>query len=171
MTRSASGDRSTLVVGAGAIPNVSSTSTEDVKAVAPIRNSAFVPAESADVISPGTVNTSRPSSSARSAVMRAPLRSRASTTTVAAASPAMIRFRASARQYSTQGRTMAKAIGYVRVSRVGGRSGDSFISPELQTQSIERVCQREGLTLVDVVEELDASGGDATRPLWNECLE
>jgi DNA invertase Pin-like site-specific DNA recombinase len=46
-----------------------------------------------------------------------------------------------------------KAIGYVRVSRVGGRGGDSC--PELQRQSIERVCQREGLELVDVFEELD----------------
>ena len=25
-----------------------------------------------------------------------------------------------------------KAVGYVRVSRVGGRNGDSFLSPELQ---------------------------------------
>jgi hypothetical protein len=39
-----------------------------------------------------------------------------------------------------------KAIGHVRVSRVGGRGGDSFLlSPELQRQNIERVCQREGL--------------------------
>ena len=53
-----------------------------------------------------------------------------------------------------------KAIGYVRVSRVSKRSGDSFLSPELQRQSIERVCQREGLELVDVLEELDKSGGD-----------
>ena len=44
----------------------------------------------------------------------------------------------------------AKAIGYIRVSRVGGREGDSFLSPALQRQSIERVCQREGLELVDV---------------------
>ena len=46
------------------------------------------------MISPGTANTSRPSSSAKSAVMRAPDRSRASTTTVASESPAMIRLRA-----------------------------------------------------------------------------
>ena len=37
------------------------------------------------MISPGTAKTSRPSSSAKSAVIRAPLRSRASTTTVAVA--------------------------------------------------------------------------------------
>ena len=52
------------------------------------------PFESRDVISPGTASTSRPSSSARSAVINAPLRSRASTTTVASHSPATIRFRA-----------------------------------------------------------------------------
>jgi site-specific DNA recombinase len=67
--------------------------------------------------------------------------------------------------------TKTKAIGYARVSRVGGRGGDSFLSPELQRQGIERVCQREGLTLVDVLEELDKSGGDATRPLWNQAIE
>ena len=62
--------------------------------VAPRRKSAFVPAESAEVISPGTAKTSRPASSAKSAVISAPLRSRASTTIVASASPAMIRLRA-----------------------------------------------------------------------------
>ena len=50
------------------------------------------------VISPGTAKTSRPSSSAKSAVMSAPLRPRASTTIVASESPAMIRFRAGKRR-------------------------------------------------------------------------
>ena len=53
-----------------------------------------VPADSALVISPGTASTSRPSSSAKSAVISAPLRSRASTTTVARQRPAMILLRA-----------------------------------------------------------------------------
>ncbi len=56
-----------------------------------------MPGRERAVISPGTANTSRPSSSAKSAVISAPLRSRASTTTVAAQSPAMIRFRAGKR--------------------------------------------------------------------------
>ena len=43
-----------------------------------------------------------------------------------------------------------KGIGYIRVSRVGPRDGDSFLSPQLQMESIERVCQREGIELVDV---------------------
>ena len=63
-----------------------------------------------------------------------------------------------------------KAIGYVRVSRVARREGDSFLSPQLQRQSIERVCAREGLELLEVVEELDKSGGDNARPLWNAAI-
>ena len=63
-----------------------------------------------------------------------------------------------------------RALGYVRVSRVGKRKGDSFLSPELQRGSIARVCQREGLELVEVLEELDRSGGDAARPLWNDAI-
>jgi hypothetical protein len=47
------------------------------------------------------------------------------------------------------------AIGYVRVSVVGSRGGESFLSPQLQRESIERVCHREGLDLIDVVEERD----------------
>jgi site-specific DNA recombinase len=64
-----------------------------------------------------------------------------------------------------------RAIGYVRVSRVGGRSGDTFISPGLQEESIKRICAAEELKLVGVVQELDASGGDANRPLWNEAIQ
>jgi DNA invertase Pin-like site-specific DNA recombinase len=65
----------------------------------------------------------------------------------------------------------AKAVGYVRVSRVGGRGGDRFLSPELQREQIATVAAREGLEVVEVIEELDASGGDATRPGWNRAIE
>ena len=41
----------------------------------------------------------------------------------------------------------------MRVSRLGNRGGDSFLSPALQRESIERVFEREGLELVDVVDE------------------
>lgn len=64
-----------------------------------------------------------------------------------------------------------RAVGYVRVSRVGGRSGDSFLSPDLQREQIEGVARREGLTIVEVINELDASGGDADRPEWNRALD
>ena len=82
---------------AGSTPSASSTSAGFVTGVAPRRIRSFVPADSADVISPGTAKTSRPSSSAKSAVISAPLRSLASTTTTAADSPAMIRFLAGKR--------------------------------------------------------------------------
>lgn len=51
-------------------------------------------------------------------------------------------------------------VGYVRVSQVRGRGGDSFLSPALQREAIERVAAREGLRVVEVVDELDKSGGD-----------
>jgi site-specific DNA recombinase len=60
---------------------------------------------------------------------------------------------------------------YIRVSSVGGRSGDSFISPELQREAIERVCQRENLEVVQTVQELDASGGDSSREGWNNLIQ
>src|SRR5579884_418608 len=59
---------------------------------------------------------------------------------------------------------------YIRVSRVGDR-GDRLISPDLQRASIKRVCEREGLRVVNEYEELDASGGDAKRPMWLEALQ
>jgi hypothetical protein len=48
---------------------------------------------------------------------------------------------------------VVKGIGYIRVSRVGHGESDSVLSPQLQGESIERVCQREGVELVDVYEE------------------
>ena len=73
--------------------------------------------------------------------------------------------------YRSGGEPAVKALGYVRVSRVGGRGGDSFLSPQLQREAIGRVCAREGLELIDTYEELDKSGGDAGRPLWNRAIE
>ncbi len=64
-----------------------------------------------------------------------------------------------------------KAVGYVRVSRVGLREGDRFISPDLQQEQIEAVARRESLEIVEVIQELDASGGDASRPGWNRAIE
>lgn len=77
-----------------------------------------------------------------------------------------------------------KVVGYVRVSRVGGRDdggeqegkktrrpAGSFLSPALQREEVARVAAREGLEVVEVVEELDASGGDNTRPGWNRAIE
>ena len=47
----------------------------------------------------------------------------------------------------------------MRVSHVGGRSGDRFASPIEQRQRIAAESDRNGLQLVDVLEEMDVSGG------------
>jgi DNA invertase Pin-like site-specific DNA recombinase len=51
------------------------------------------------------------------------------------------------------------AIGIVRVSQVGDRAGASFASPKEQRERIEAACKRDGLQLVEVLNELDVSGG------------
>lgn len=50
-------------------------------------------------------------------------------------------------------------LGYVRVSKVGDRSGPGFISPDVQRDTIERLALANGLELAELVEELDVSGG------------
>ena len=52
-----------------------------------------------------------------------------------------------------------RAVGVVRVSRIGDRSGEQFVSPSDQTERIRAFCEQDGLALVDVFEELDVSGG------------
>jgi len=42
-----------------------------------------------------------------------------------------------------------RAVGYIRVSRIGGRHGESFRSPDLQREEIARVATREGLEVVE----------------------
>ncbi len=54
-----------------------------------------------------------------------------------------------------------KAIGIVRVSQVNGREGESFASPDEQRERIEAACERDGIELLDVLDELDVSGGTA----------
>lgn len=55
-------------------------------------------------------------------------------------------------------RKPSRAVGVIRVSRTGGREGDSFASPDDQRQRVEQECSRLGLDLVGVYEELDISG-------------
>jgi DNA invertase Pin-like site-specific DNA recombinase len=52
-----------------------------------------------------------------------------------------------------------RAIGIVRVSQKKGREGESFVSPDDQRDRIRAACERDGLRLVDVLDELDVSGG------------
>jgi DNA invertase Pin-like site-specific DNA recombinase len=44
---------------------------------------------------------------------------------------------------------------------VGGRDGETFVSPSEQKRRIEDACSRDGLKLVETFEELDVSGGTA----------
>lgn len=53
--------------------------------------------------------------------------------------------------------------GYVRVSKVAGREGPSFISPAVQRDAVTRLATAHGLTLGEIVEELDVSGGRAAK--------
>jgi DNA invertase Pin-like site-specific DNA recombinase len=46
----------------------------------------------------------------------------------------------------------------VRVSRVKGREGDSFRSPEDQRERMAKLCESNGWRLIDVFEEFDVSG-------------
>lgn len=66
---------------------------------------------------------------------------------------------------------MARLIGYVRVSRVAGREGESFISPSVQRERIEAAAAAGGHTLVDVLEDLDQPGSRYGRPAFQEALE
>jgi DNA invertase Pin-like site-specific DNA recombinase len=52
-----------------------------------------------------------------------------------------------------------RAIGIIRVSQVKGREGERFVSPDEQRERIVAACERDGLELLDVIPELNVSGG------------
>ncbi|MCW3032518.1 MAG: recombinase family protein [Solirubrobacterales bacterium] len=54
--------------------------------------------------------------------------------------------------------------GYVRVSRVAGREGDSFISPAVQREQIEAWAKLRSVEIAAWHEDLDQSGGKLNRP-------
>lgn len=54
--------------------------------------------------------------------------------------------------------------GYVRVSRVGGREGDSYISPSVQREAIQRWADYKGITIAAWHIDEDWSGGTHQRP-------
>lgn len=60
--------------------------------------------------------------------------------------------------------------GYIRVSRVGGREGDGFISPQIQERAIREWGVRAGLPVNINPPELDRSGGTMDRPIFNEIM-
>jgi DNA invertase Pin-like site-specific DNA recombinase len=61
--------------------------------------------------------------------------------------------------------------GYVRVSTVRDRGGESFISPEVQRAQIEGWIGLNGMRVGRVFEELNESGGRADRPKLLEAIE
>jgi hypothetical protein len=63
---------------------------------------------------------------------------------------------------ANHGSSPRRAIGIIRVSQVKGREGERFVSPAEQRQRIEAACDRDGMALVAIHEELDVSGGGPT---------
>src|SRR6476646_11082618 len=60
--------------------------------------------------------------------------------------------------------------GYVRVSQVGKRGGERFISPSVQREQIEGWAKLNGASIGEVFEELDESGARRDRPKLLEAL-
>jgi site-specific DNA recombinase len=64
-----------------------------------------------------------------------------------------------------------KLVGYIRVSRVGGREGDSFISPAVQKEQVAALALARGHEVVEWIVDLDESGGKWERPGFQRALE
>ncbi len=62
-----------------------------------------------------------------------------------------------------------RLIGYIRVSRVGGREGPSFISPDVQRRQIEAWASGRA-EIIAWHEDLDVSGGTMRRPALDEAM-
>jgi DNA invertase Pin-like site-specific DNA recombinase len=61
--------------------------------------------------------------------------------------------------------------GYVRVSKVGARGGEGFISPDVQERAIRDWSERTGAEVVLEPHELNVSGGTMERPVFGEIME
>lgn len=66
---------------------------------------------------------------------------------------------------------MTTLDGYVRISKVGGREGDSFLSPAQQRDAILGWMKRNGVQLGEMFEEMDVSGGKMKRPKLDRVLD
>ena len=62
--------------------------------------------------------------------------------------------------------------GYIRVSRIGGRSGEGYISPDEQKKQIERYADELGLVVAPDAwaDDQDRSGGNFDRPGWESTI-
>jgi DNA invertase Pin-like site-specific DNA recombinase len=61
--------------------------------------------------------------------------------------------------------------GYVRVSKVGGRTGERFISPDVQEEQIRAYATARGYTIDVVFHELDRSGTTFDRAILQQALD
>jgi site-specific DNA recombinase len=66
--------------------------------------------------------------------------------------------------------TTVELFGYIRVSRVGGREGDSFISPDVQRERIVAYATAHGHSIIDTITDLDESGGKIDRRGFQSAL-
>ncbi len=66
---------------------------------------------------------------------------------------------------------MTRFDGYIRVSRVGGREGPSFISPDVQREQIERWAALREVEIAEWHVDLDQSGAKIDRPAFSAALE
>lgn len=66
---------------------------------------------------------------------------------------------------------LKRAVGYVRVSSVGGRAGPEYHTLEDQRRSIERVCEARGYELVDVLTDENRSGKSRKRPQFQRAMD
>jgi DNA invertase Pin-like site-specific DNA recombinase len=64
-----------------------------------------------------------------------------------------------------------KLDGYVRVSRVGGRAGEGYISPKVQREAIEGYARELDGEIIAWHDDQDFTGGSADRPGFQAALE
>lgn len=62
--------------------------------------------------------------------------------------------------------------GYIRVSRIGGRSGEGYISPDVQREQILRYASELGVRIPDDAwgDDQDRTGGNFDRPGWESIV-
>ena len=71
----------------------------------------------------------------------------------------------------TNGSQQLRLDGYIRVSKVKGREGASYISPDQQRDQIERWAQLRGVEILNWETDEDQTGGKLARPGLDRILE
>lgn len=63
-----------------------------------------------------------------------------------------------------------RLLGYIRVSRIGGREGEGYISPAIQREAIEGYARELQGEVTDWLSDEDYSGGTTDRPAFQDAL-